>query len=354
MTSGAQFGLVQDTPDFRDYPYVPTLTSFPGGELHVRPYPHLGHFYVPVKNQGNLNSCTGFAVTSMIEMVRKHQGFVEWDVSPMFTWYATRKIEGTTDQNVGAQLRNALKSVVQDGVVPETTWPYIESLSTTCPPVSAWEQAQQHQTLKYYRINNTNRDNLLACIAEGYPFVFGVKVFESFTRNEFFSVIHRPDPSREKFLGGHAMVATGYMYYPEQNCFQIVAQNSWGDQFGNMGYIQIDGDYLTDPAVALDFWTIRLEEADDNDLKKIDDDNHKPVEPPVVVTPPEPQPTPVPEPPAPVIVPEPVVVEPVEPPKPAPVIPLEPLPQPRDMTRAYLVTIMIILLMVGAYIMFSR
>lgn len=284
------FGHIPDQPDDRDFLLnISTAESLP-------PSIDLTTGFLEIKDQGSLGACTAFATTAMVEYVRNKQNFLRWDASPLFTYYATRKIFGTTDRDSGAYVRDALKSAVNSGVAKETTWPYIVEKFTWSPPQSAWDEAEKHQAISYYKIDQT-KDAVLGCLAEGYPFTFGAKLYESFikTQTQIFvdDVVPMPDPS-EKLIGGHCMVAVGYLSGADGK-INIKVRNSWGEYVGLDGYHHMPLDYILSPTLACDFWTIRSEEQTEEDV------------PP---TPPEPpKPEPVPEPPA-----------PPEPPKPEPVV----------------------------------
>jgi C1A family cysteine protease len=63
--------------------------------------------------------------------------------------------------------------------------------------------------------------------------------------------------TKEKLLGGHAVIAVGY----NDTTQRFIVRNSWGSKWGNKGYFTMPYAYLTDSNLADDFWTIRLESA---------------------------------------------------------------------------------------------
>jgi C1A family cysteine protease len=96
------------------------------------------------------------------------------------------------------------------------------------------------------------------CLASGYPFVFGFSVYTEFESDTVATtgVLNMPSP-KEKLLGGHAVIAVGY----DDKTQRFIVRNSWGAKWGIKGYFTIPYAYLTDPNLAADFWTIRLESA---------------------------------------------------------------------------------------------
>jgi len=93
---------------------------------------------------------------------------------------------------------------------------------------------------------------MLTCLAEGFPFVFGFTVYESFESASTASTgIVRMPKKDEKTLGGHAVMAVGY----HQKKKYFLVRNSWGEGWGQAGYCLMPFAYLE--TLAGDFWTIR-------------------------------------------------------------------------------------------------
>ena len=95
------------------------------------------------------------------------------------------------------------------------------------------------------------------CLAEGYPFVFGFTVYESFESPAVAKTgrLNLPKPS-EKSLGGHAVMAAGY----DDATKRFLIRNSWGTDWGMKGYFTIPYAYLDNRNLSDDFWTIRAVE----------------------------------------------------------------------------------------------
>lgn len=91
-------------------------------------------------------------------------------------------------------------------------------------------------------------------LATGYPFVFGFSVYESFESHTVAKTGIVPMPNKtEHLLGGHAVMAVGY----DDNKQTFIVRNSWGTTWGNQGYCYMPYDYLSNPTLASDFWTVR-------------------------------------------------------------------------------------------------
>lgn len=282
------FGYIPDIPDKRDYKFkVAQATTL--APIDLRPEMR------PIKNQGALGACTAFATTAMVEYVRAKQKFLEWDASPLFTYYATRKIENTIDIDSGASVRDALKSIINNGVVKEVSWPYVIESFAVPPPSAVWVEAETHQAISYFSVDQT-KESILGCLSEGYPFTFGAKLYDSFTKsqNGFFvsNLVPMPDLSADKYLGGHCMLAVGYTSASDDN-IQIIVRNSWGNWVGLDGYHFMSLQYFLDPSLSMDFWTLRTEEITPEDI--IPDPPSPPAPEPVVPPTPVPSPLPIPD-----------------------------------------------------------
>lgn len=306
MKNSLKFKCNKDVVDPRDrkLPKALNTADIPSVDLRSQ--------CAPIRNQLSLGCCTAFGVTELFDFIRRKHNLVNWLPSPLFTYYATRKYVNQQTVDEGASVRDALKSTIRDGVTREVVWPYIIDKFTEEPPQNVWEDAQKHQTLEYLYIDSTDKNAVLNCLNDGYPFVFGIRLYSSFQNSLdtiFGGRVHIPNRDTEKLLGGHCMMAVGYQKNPDNSEF-IIVQNSWGPDWGSGGYCYIPMEYFMSNDT-FDFWTIRSTEVCDTDTTD-----------PIPV----PEPTPIPEPiptPDPIPVPEPVV-----PPTPTPIPVPVPIPEP--------------------------
>src|SRR4029077_3660481 len=100
-------------------------------------------------------------------------------------------------------------------------------------------------------------DEMRACLADGYPFVFGFTVYEAFDSVAVArtGVVPMPKP-KERMIGGHAVLAVGYEHAKRR----FLVRNSWGSGWGMKGYFTMPYEYLADRDLSDDFWTIRRQE----------------------------------------------------------------------------------------------
>jgi C1A family cysteine protease len=209
----------------------------------------LREWMTPVEDQGDLGSCTANAIAGAYEYLEKRITGREGDVSRLFIYYLERKMEGNENQDSGAQLRNGMKVLKSYGACSERTWPYDVDRFTDEPHEHAFSEAESHLVDEYQRVP-VDLHAMKTCIAEGYPFVFGTKIYKQFEKDGNHGRISMPSGSD---LGGHAMLACGYSDQDQV----FVVRNSWGADWGDAGYCYIPYDYLADSDQTHDCWTLR-------------------------------------------------------------------------------------------------
>lgn len=244
-TDKKNFGWLPDRPDQRDYRYsairprvrLPKKVDLRGGCSRV-------------EYQGGLGSCTAQALAGNIEFLDKKLDGVYTDVSRLFIYYNERVLMDAVEYDSGAALRDGIKTLKNDGVCHEETWPYILGRFDHKPPPACYREAKQHLITSYHRIDTLGE--MLTCLAEGYPFVFGFTVYESIDaeRVKKTGIITMPKKD-EAAVGGHAVMAVGY----DQAAKRFLVRNSWGVAWGMKGYCTMPFAYLE--TLAGDFWTIR-------------------------------------------------------------------------------------------------
>jgi C1A family cysteine protease len=174
--------------------------------------------------------------------------------SRLFIYYNERAMEGTTATDSGAQIRDGIKTVAAQGACSEGEWPYDITKFAVQPPAGCYQDAPQNKALSYQRVVH-NLDLMRACLASGYPFVFGMTVYASFESQAVAQSGQVPMPApNEQTLGGHAVLAVGYD--DTQQVFLV--RNSWGSSWGMQGYFTLPYAYLSNSNLTDDLWTIRM------------------------------------------------------------------------------------------------
>jgi C1A family cysteine protease len=249
-----RYGWIPDLPDHRDRLYLAPQSLL----ADLPPRVDLRAQCPPVYDQGPLGSCTANAIggAHQFDQMRqnKPQVFVP---SRLFIYYNERVIEGTVADDAGAMIRDGIKSIARQGVATEVQWPYVTAKFATRPPKKCYTAALENQALSYQRLTPV-LSQLKACLASGFPFIFGFSVYESFESEAVArsGTVPLPDAASESQLGGHAVLAVGY----DESTQRFIVRNSWGAQWGDKGYCTFPYAYMLDTNLCDDFWTVRLVE----------------------------------------------------------------------------------------------
>lgn len=145
-------------------------------------------------------------------------------------------------------IRTGIKVINKKGTHDEEKWPYDDTpadeftevfppgcKAVTKPDDAFMKEAAKHTGISYSRVPQT-LNQLRACLADGFPFVFGFTVYSSLwdEKGEPRAVVPMPRPNDEP-AGGHAVLAVGY----DVDKQHFIVRSSWG------------------PNLADDIWTIR-------------------------------------------------------------------------------------------------
>jgi C1A family cysteine protease len=248
----ARYGWQPDIPDHRDLSYAVAKPLLLPPVVDLRPK------MPDIYDQGQLGSCTANAIAAAVQYSRRRQGFLnDFVPSRLFIYYNERKMEGTIESDAGAQIRDGIKSVGHLGDCAETEWPYIESAFNIEPGAGCYSAAVKYRALDYWRVPRI-MTQMKGCLAAGFPFVFGFSVYESFESAAVADggVVPMPQSS-EAMVGGHAVLAVGYIEATQR----FIVRNSWGDGWGDKGYFYLPYAFLMDPSLSDDFWTVKAEAA---------------------------------------------------------------------------------------------
>jgi len=244
-----KMGWKRDLPDFRDLVLAMperTKSNLPP-LMDLRPSEHFD-----IYDQGVLGSCTANAIGAAFHYALVKQGITDFAPSRLFIYYNERAMEGSEKIDAGAMIRDGIKSLHKIGTCSEKEWPYNIDLFAAKPPTSAYSHAANERAEKYSRVPQTLKD-MQACIAGGFPFVFGFTVFDSFMSEQVRSSGYMTMPClHDSMLGGHAVLAVGY----DDKKKHFIVRNSWGEEWGDKGYFYMPYDFITVSDLCHDLWTV--------------------------------------------------------------------------------------------------
>jgi C1A family cysteine protease len=240
----AWYGCRRDTRDARDHEFHPTAVRIPAA-VDLRSH------CPPVMDQGELGSCTAHGITGALRYDLISSGKPDIPLSRLQLYFDERFIEGTVNDDAGAEIRDGIKSAAKLGVGRETLWPYRINQFKKKPPAACYRDAVRFEALSYQRVQ-VSVSALKAAIAAGHPVVIGISVYSSFESDAVAKtgIVPMPDLHREQLLGGHCLYAVAY-----RKGF-ITARNSWGPRFGDGGDVHFPEAYLGSPKLGSDYWAI--------------------------------------------------------------------------------------------------
>lgn len=186
-------------------------------------------------------------------------GFVH--LSRLFSYYATRLLQGTTDRDSGATIRNTIKAAANYGVVNELLYPYVPAQFTANPPQSIWDLASKYRVTSYHAIADGDLTSMKSSLSSGYLVGFGFDVYSAFLSSSVAKsgLLCRPAKS-ETLQGGHAVCLVGYddaKVMPDKSRGAFLVRNSWGSKWGQSGYFWMSYNYVADTNLCSDFWIVQ-------------------------------------------------------------------------------------------------
>lgn len=206
----------------------------------------------PIQNQGALGSCVAWACVRSYRYAHRKLALPDFDGSELFTYYNARAYQGWQNEDTGSYLRDGIKALVEFGNAEESTWPYQIWRFAEKPQQSAYANATSHQATRYLVVPNIET-SVKQVLANGYPVVFGIPIYQNFPMGNGIEII--PNPVGQ-VIGGHAMTVVGY----DDARRAYLLANSWGDSWGNNGYAWMSYSYFTSQAT--DLWMIETVEGE--------------------------------------------------------------------------------------------
>jgi len=209
-------------------------------------------------DQGELGSCTSNSIAGQIRYALYKGNGPIIHPSRLFVYYNGRVVSGDPiDEDNGLSIRDGCVSVKRYGVCSENMWPYHIHKFAVKPSNECYSEAASTNHFSYFSVPQ-NLNQIKQCLAQKYMISFGARLYESFMSNHTSRTgfVNMPS-SNEMEVGSHAMCIVGYN--DKTRLFAVA--NSWSVEWGNAGYCFIPYDYITNPNLCSDFWSIRYHQS---------------------------------------------------------------------------------------------
>ena len=240
------YGCNRDAEDARDHPFLPRAVQLPPS-VDLRPH------CPPVMDQGQLGSCTAHGITGALRYELIKSGHKDVPLSRLQLYFDERALEGTINSDSGAQIRDGIKCAAKNGVAHEALWPYRIDRFRQKPSANVYADAVQFEALSYERVA-VDAVAVKSALAQGFPVVIGVTLYDSFESQAVArtGMVPMPEPG-EGVAGGHCMYVVGYGQKPGT----FTVRNSWGASWGDGGSCYLPEAYLGSPKLGSDYWIIK-------------------------------------------------------------------------------------------------
>ncbi len=204
-----------------------------------------------VYDQLEIGSCTANAAAALAAFLTKKDGWKSYTPARLAIYYWARLMQGTISEDSGASLAEVAHVLASYGAPNETLFPYDITKFTRTPTSAVIANGKGHLVINPMQVRQDLND-IRACIAAGFPIMFGFAVYESFESDliAYTGIMSMPEAG-EQVVGGHAVIAVGYNDHTKQ----IKVRNSWGNKWGQAGYFQMPYDFIENRDLCDDFWT---------------------------------------------------------------------------------------------------
>lgn len=257
---GRRYGYKPNPVDHRDFGLIHPLS--PVRPMMSRP-PRSGNviFMPPVKDQGDEGSCTAHAGSENFEyLARRWPVYMTTPIpapvfSAQFLYYWERFLDGSLDQgDAGSTGRSSVSAMRKYGICLESSDPYIAGQFNAVPTPEQNAEAAKYISGAYHALGP---QDVVACLASGYPVLMGFNVYNSFEQNiGNDGLMPTPDYSSEELLGGHEVLIYDYddtLAMADATVGGVIVRNSWGTGFGRGGDFLMSYKQLADPQLGIDF-----------------------------------------------------------------------------------------------------
>lgn len=141
------------------------------------------------------------------------------DVSRLFIYYNSRarnnKSRHLTDS--GCSMTSAIEALEEFGTCLETIWPYDISKVNSRPSDRAFHEARNHTITEALQVQ-IDLNEMKSCLAQGFPFAFGLRLFKSFDKASRGGAVPPPNSS-DRMRSSHGRSLYFFLHHDNQPLF---------------------------------------------------------------------------------------------------------------------------------------
>ncbi|MBP5502122.1 MAG: C1 family peptidase [Bacteroidales bacterium] len=214
-------------------------------------YVDLTNYLPPIGDQGQYGTCVAWAsaYNARTFLFARENGYTKSQLadkskhfSPKYIFYALSN-RSSCD---GSYFEEVLDLIQKEGVATMQSMPYESMGNCSGDPSSSQRSNAANYKIKSYReIDITKPSNIKAYLDQGRVIVFGAQLGDEFmlADRDFSYLYEQTSFNYSGMHANHAMVIAGYDDNKgPHGCFLVV--NSWGESWGNKGYIWVDQEYM--------------------------------------------------------------------------------------------------------------
>ena len=118
------------------------------------------------------------------------------DISRLFIYYNSRAKNNKSRylSDSGCSMTSAIEALEEFGTCLEVIWPYNISKVNARPSDRAFQEAKNHTITEALQIR-IDLNEMKSCLAQGFPFAFGLRLFRSFDGARRSGAVPIPDKS---------------------------------------------------------------------------------------------------------------------------------------------------------------
>ena len=89
-------------------------------------------------------------------------------------------------------MTSAIEALGKYGTCVESVWPYYIKRVNKRPSKQAFHEAKHHKIIEAFRVD-VNLSEMKSCLAQGFPFAFGLRLYKSFDQAANGGVVPMPN-----------------------------------------------------------------------------------------------------------------------------------------------------------------